>query len=612
MSRESTRGLSDSPAINGEGVLSTEDIPESALLPPSATFSTGANGNTFDESDFKPSSLESLPPIADPATVEALPELEPPRKMRHMSVSSDMKEAITKAWGSLESKYSQNRQLDAAEIEASSIDPNLSIQSISNVENLLSQDATRVLNVLLSMRKELTEAKQQLATVSRVAIERVTEAERGRKAALQEAIYLKAKASALSAASPALVGKLNSHRIHELERLYANTLNDNDALRNQLANANLSLKQAQDALSEFKHDAELTRAQHRELEQLYAQAQKDEEERQMALERSRGTLPDDAVQTIADLEQKLADVSLKLSEKQTECVALAGAERQRAERMDSALKSAEAATERAERVQLMLEESLAKSDRFESQAMELSAEVEKQKANSQRSEDRAARFEQLWNDAKKEISAFGALRSALEQMEDKEKVIQDLERKLSDAQERVRSLDRGDSSGAPVMQPRGSFASDASSSGTAEQRIKEFQAAYLAAHRQWSEARDELLSLRTTLRETDDRRRDMETKLAERERELDDMQARLSAFTDLLQEYAAKNGPRVDSTQTSAEGVKEKLDRGAPNSALLMSDDEISVSNMLAAIQQLQRTSSIGSRPSADALKAPPASDLVN
>ncbi|KAJ1822013.1 hypothetical protein LPJ75_000576 [Coemansia sp. RSA 2598] len=67
------------------------------------------------------------------------------------------------------------------------------------------------------------------------------------------------------------------------------------------------------------------------------------------------------------------------------------------------------------------------------------------------------------------------------------------------------------------------------------------------------------------------------------------MQARLSAFTALLQEYADR---------------QQKPRSGDAKQRLVGEDDTISVQSMLAAIQQLQRSSSIASsRPSVDAVK---------
>ncbi|KAJ1964964.1 hypothetical protein GGI12_001089 [Dipsacomyces acuminosporus] len=642
--REPSSGTTDSPIVprvDSPAANEVPSAPESATVPQfiSSPLSNGYNAyeapGPSPLSNSAPNSAPPNPPterrqLAQLSELSDLPEPDlssiiregaEVRNSGQLSISSEAKDALTRAWSTLESKYAQQRQLDSDEGDGKPIDPSVSMQSINGLETLLSQDATRVLNVLLSMRRELADAKQQLAKVSQVAIERVTEAERGRKAALQEAIYLKAKASALTTANPALLGKLNLHRIHELERLYANTLNDNDALRNQLAGANLSLKQSHDALAEVKSDAELTRKQLKELESLYSQTQKDEADRQLSdaslANQKAGKIDPAAAATIADLEQRLADAETKLAEKESEVEALNSSERARAERMESALRSSKAATERAERVQAMFEESMTRIDALTTDVSELGADLEKQKAQAQRFEERAGKFEQLWTDAKEEISAFSGLRSALENIESKEQQIADLERKLSDAQSRVRDLDRRDSaagSGPQGIQPRSSFASDASSA-TAEHRIKEFQSAYLAAHRQWSEARDELMSLRSVLRDTDERRRDMESKLASRERELDDMQARLSAFTELLQEYASKQqNMRLDSRHVrspdNAAFPKDAFDKptlpgtGAPaNPAFYMSDDEISVSNMLAAIQHLQRSSSITSRPSTEDTK---------
>ncbi|KAJ2502334.1 hypothetical protein GGH96_001130 [Coemansia sp. RSA 1972] len=499
-----------------------------------------------------------------------LPELPNARRVSaQLSISSEAKDAISRAWGAVEAKYSTQRTLNDEDASAS-------MASVSG-EALLSGEATRVLDVLLGMRRELAETKQQLSTVSRVAMERVTEAERGRKAALQEAIYLKAKASALAGANPQLLSKLGSHRIHELERLHANTLNDNDALRNQLATANQALKQSHDALAEYRSDAEMTRRQLRELEQLYSDAQRAHEEDRERLEANGDS------EAMAEMEQQLADADAQLADKDRALEALAAADADRAERLDTALRSASSANERAERVQLMLEESLQRADALDARASELAATNERQRGDVQRAQERAMRFEQLWTDAKEEMAAFGGLRRAVEQLESKDRHIATLQRKLSDVHA-VPKPRKDSSSSALGSQPfpRVSISSDGAPT---DQRVREFHTLYLTAHRQWSETRDELLSLKSVLRDSDDQRRDSDTRLAQRERELSEMQARLAAFTTLLQEYAdAQRSSRLKG---------------------LAQDDEISVASMLAAIQQLQRTSSFAGTPNVDVTQGP-------
>ncbi|KAJ2719811.1 hypothetical protein GGI07_004980 [Coemansia sp. Benny D115] len=482
-----------------------------------------------------------------PADVsERLPALR--RNSTQMSISSEHKDAVFRAWSLLEIKYAHQR---SARADPGHDDVSASVQSMQTQnEDLLSEEATKVLGVLLAMRRELAETKQQLSTVSRVAMERVAEAERGRKAALQEAIYLKAKASALTAGNAPLLGKLNTHRIHELERLYANTLNDNDALRNQLAQANLALKQSHDMLSEFKNDAELTRRQLRELELLQA------EEQPRSL----------------DLERRLAEKEALLAQQ-------AQADAERAERLEATRQQAQAAQERAERVQAMHAEAMARADALSSANVELQAEVDRQKMLATRSRERAADFERLWTESRDELASFRDLRASVEQLEAKERRIADLEQQLADQSHGRQRQD----SGAAQQVPRASFSSDSSTTDT---RVRELHAAYLAAHRQWSEARDELLVLKNALREANDQRQDSESRLSARDRELNDMQARLAAFTALLQEYAERQQLR-------------------PRAADRKDDDSISVQSMLAAIQQLQRSSSIAtaSRPSIDAVK---------
>ncbi|KAJ1893237.1 hypothetical protein LPJ66_005878 [Kickxella alabastrina] len=467
------------------------------------------------------------------------------RNSAHMSISSEHKDALVRTWTTLENKYAYQRSA-----KEESVDGSTSVQSMRG-ESLLNDEATRVLGVLLGMRRELAETKQQLSTVSRVAIERVAEAERGRKAALQEAIFLKAKASALTAGSVPLLGKLNTHRIHELERLYANTLNDNDALRNQLAGANLALKQSHDALAEFKTDAELTRRQLRELELLQAE----EQPRQ------------------AEIEKRFAEKDAMLQQ-------MAAADADRTQRLEAAMMQVQAAQDRADRIQTMHAEALARIDTLSSSTAELQAEADRQRSQAQRSRERAADFERLWTESRDELSSSRGLRANVDQLEAKDRRIAELEQQLADASPAA-AAGRARNDSTTSQRPRGSFSSDNS-----DVRTRELHAAYLAAHRQWSEARDELLSLKNALREANDLRHDAETKVSARERELSDVQARLSAFTALLQEYADRQQMRP----------KGDLKRG--------DDDSISVQSMLAAIQQLQRTSSIATgRPSIDAVK---------
>ncbi|KAJ1883139.1 hypothetical protein LPJ57_000384 [Coemansia sp. RSA 486] len=512
----------------------------------------GPNGeSTEPAAGTKPVSGTNAQPVAQ-NTLDAAP-LQPPPPAKRMStdisITSEQKDVTMRAWMALEAKYAHQRS-----VKDEAADTGSSLPSMRAGESLLSDDASRVLSVLLGMRRELAETKQQLSTVSRVAIERVAEAERGRKAALQEAIYLKAKASALTAGNAPLLNKLNTHRIHELERLYANTLNDNDALRNQLSNANLALKQSHDAVSEFKSDAELTRRQLRELEALQAEE-----------------------------EPRVAEFERRLAEKDTLIAQMSAADAERGQRLDAALQQAQAAQDRTERLQQMHAEAITRIDTLSTTVTELQSEADAQRAQAQRSRERAADFERLWNDSRDELASFRGLRAQVEKLESKERRIAELEQRLADAPAYGRP--RNDSSTSSTQEPRASFSSDSPS----ESRTRELHSAYLSAHRQWSEARDELLSLKNALREANDHRHDADTRLASRERELSDMQARLSAFTALLQEYA-------DRHQKSRSGdAKQRLGG---------EDDTISVQSMLAAIQQLQRSSSIASsRPSVDAVK---------
>ncbi|KAJ2504649.1 hypothetical protein IWW47_002424, partial [Coemansia sp. RSA 2052] len=498
------------------------DAPRAADAPPTTTAmpppsSTGArddrrltiqlrNRNSFATQGGSPM---ALPHAVAPLTPEA-------------------RESAARAWAAVEAKHAQQRSDDTSGGAA---------------------DDARVLGVLLAMRRELAETKQQLSTVSRVAMERVAEAERGRKAALQEAIYLKAKTAALAAGSAPLQAKLGAHRIHELERLYANTLNDSDALRHQLAAANLALRQAHDALAEVRADADVTRRQLRDVE---------------ALAQERAAADADAQR-----------------ERERVLAAQAQADEHRADRLQAALAQAQAAGERADRVQELYQASVARVDELSRRSADLAADHERLRAHADRSAEQAREYEQLWADAKRQIHASLALRANVDRVEDRERTIAELERQLETTRARTNS------SASALYNPATAGALSNASLGAgggaddeagAQQQPRDVHAAYLAAQRQWADARDEMLAMKAALRESDDQRRDSDTKLAARDRELAELQARLAAFTKLLQEYAGREG------LTPADVL------GAP-------EGDVSVASMLAAIQQLQRTSSLVSSP---------------
>ncbi|KAJ2641777.1 hypothetical protein GGF44_001970, partial [Coemansia sp. RSA 1694] len=400
-------------------------------------------------------------------------------------LTPEARESAARAWAAVEAKHAQQRSDDTSGGAA---------------------DDARVLGVLLAMRRELAETKQQLSTVSRVAMERVAEAERGRKAALQEAIYLKAKTAALAAGSAPLQAKLGAHRIHELERLYANTLNDSDALRHQLAAANLALRQAHDALAEVRADADVTRRQLRDVE---------------ALAQERAAADADAQR-----------------ERERVLAAQAQADEHRADRLQAALAQAQAAGERADRVQELYQASVARVDELSRRSADLAADHERLRAHADRSAEQAREYEQLWADAKRQIHASLALRANVDRVEDRERTIAELERQLETTRARTNS------SASALYNPATAGALSNASLGAgggaddeagAQQQPRDVHAAYLAAQRQWADARDEMLAMKAALRESDDQRRDSDTKLAARDRELAELQARLAAFTKLLQ-----------------------------------------------------------------------------
>ncbi|OMJ28974.1 Tip elongation aberrant protein 1 [Smittium culicis] len=442
--------------------------------------------------------------------------------------NNDTRETQNEVWMKLEKKYgllNSSESIDQATDKFDLSDINKSIGTTSTGENnssINTENATKLASLVTALRKELDGTKQLLAQSLRSAVDRINEAEKGRRAALQEAIYLKTKASALASGNAELLMRVNAQRTSDLERQLANTINENDALRNQMSESTSILKRTQERLSEYQLDSEATRQQLRHMEQMYQISNSS-----VSLSGSTNTILnrdgiDQNTRSIDINSQKIPD-NLNLDELvrlRAEVANLKENEQVLMQDIDSALRASSAASGRSDKLQEMLDKSLKENEQLEAEMMKLVSELESERSVNSRLKQRVDQTEKLLSDLRLQVSALHSLKN--------------------------NSFSSNISKGAGSYQ-LGSYSTSSLNAHGSSPIMAEMQTAFLNTQKQWAQARDDLMTQRQMLRNSDERRQDAEAKLVTKERELENALARLDAFTKLIENLDSKRRSRARS-----------------------------------------------------------------
>ncbi|CAG8586834.1 10762_t:CDS:10 [Funneliformis mosseae] len=95
-------------------------------------------------------------------------------------------------------------------------------------------DRFKIMSAVFKIRQELRKEKAMIANQAQAASHKITDAERARTAALQEAAYFKAKLTALVNASESELARIEIKRAKDLEKRLTQALTDKESLQNKL------------------------------------------------------------------------------------------------------------------------------------------------------------------------------------------------------------------------------------------------------------------------------------------------------------------------------------------------------------------------------------------
>ncbi|KAF9947223.1 Negative regulator of mitotic exit [Mortierella alpina] len=266
----------------------------------------------------------------------------------------------------------------------------------------------RVMQALLSVKRELEQSKNSIVTQAQVASGKLREAERVRTAALQEAAYLKAKVSALQSGEVSALVSTETARARDLEKRLTVALAQVDRLQSQ----NTQHEQILD-----RERAARETAQDREREAALLA-----EELQLSHTRSLAelaTLHERASRAEAGLrecEAKNATSEAGLSSYQQQSTALFSQISALKTTVDHQKKSLEkaklaysVANERAEHVDRMWTQSRQEIDHRQLEFASVRADLERAQREAEHWKTKAQDTELLWQKAKSENEAMRAL-----------------------------------------------------------------------------------------------------------------------------------------------------------------------------------------------------------
>ncbi|PVU99943.1 hypothetical protein BB559_000262 [Furculomyces boomerangus] len=400
------------------------------------------------------------------------------------------------------------------------------------------KDVAKLATLVVALRKELDSTKSLLSQSLKSAIDKINEAEKARRAALQEAIYLKAKSSALASGNIEMLSKINAQRTSDLERQLANTINENDALRNQMSESNLILKRTQERLAEFQSDSKASRQQLRHMEQMYQ------------LSSTSLTLVGASTESNGDGSTGLGvspntpseinpSIMQELTYLRNEVSSLRSNEQGLLLDVENALRASSASNDRSDKLQVMLDESTKENEQLEAEMMKLVAELESERSVNSRLKSRLDKSEKLLLDYRSQVSALSELKNSSASLINKDNSFMTGNRQVESTSNSITNesieTNSHSESKSPDKEGLGLSGYSTQKAGISGKPTAEMHSAFLSTQRQWIQARDEIMTLRQSLRDSNERCAEAEEKLATKERDLENSLARLSAFTKLIE-----------------------------------------------------------------------------
>ncbi|GET58069.1 hypothetical protein RIR_jg27089.t2 [Rhizophagus irregularis DAOM 181602=DAOM 197198] len=279
-----------------------------------------------------------------------------------------------------------------------------------DIDNLLdmggsNSEKSKVIETIAKLKQEIKKTKASVASQSQIASQKITDSERARTAALQEAVYLKAKLVAITNASESELASLEVERANDLEKRLTQALIEKEDMQNRFIQAqqNLDYEKTSRESAEERANSSTTRSE--EAENAHARVLAD-----LATLHSRATSAESSLrETKAKLTEATAELAQYRSENDGSHLHLSQLQ-QSVEQHKRALEKANfaltAANERTNEIESLWKQSKQDIINLEKESAGLRAELDVKMRDLERSKSRTNDMERLLEKAQKESEAM--------------------------------------------------------------------------------------------------------------------------------------------------------------------------------------------------------------
>ncbi|KAK9670814.1 hypothetical protein K7432_017421 [Basidiobolus ranarum] len=353
----------------------------------------------FDEEEDDRHSSDKFDTLKKFPVTEFLPEAE----MFHTHKEVINYSATSKAvlWSNVQKVVSEKTEYLTKEDSTS---PNLKTLQKKQTD----PEKIKLLQALLLLKEQLTKAQVKVTQNCDYAAQRISDGEKHRQVALQEAAYLRMKISAMNSSSTESLCKIEQDRIIELEKRLAKALAENQSLLSRIdLQAQASAKDHENRLlAEESSKTNLNRAIEAE------NSCRDVKEKSIALE---DTLKK-SQQAVCEANNQVSKAEANLHAKETEVTVilerLASLEETSAQEMQArelASNVVNAANERANEAERMWMDAQQEIQALEKESIELRKTIEQKSEELARTHFQAGEMETLWLTTKKQLETLDSI-----------------------------------------------------------------------------------------------------------------------------------------------------------------------------------------------------------
>ncbi|CAG8553054.1 6268_t:CDS:10, partial [Acaulospora morrowiae] len=269
-------------------------------------------------------------------------------------------------------------------------------------------DKQKVMLAVVQLKHELRKAKAMIASQAQSASQKITDAERARTAALQEAAYFKAKLTALTNASETELASIEVARAADLEKRLTQALTEKELLQTKLIQYQQSSTHDKSSRETAEERAKTATARAEEAEEAHARALAE-----LATLHSRATA---AESQLRENNVKMVEISSELAQfksgsegSRSQIVKLQQSLEQHQRALEKANEALNAANERTVDAEALWREARQDIVALEKEEAALRTELDLKMRDLERAQSRAKELERLLGKAQKEADSVRAM-----------------------------------------------------------------------------------------------------------------------------------------------------------------------------------------------------------